>query len=389
MLNIFLDANILYGDPCFEKEYNKALINRVNKLGGNLYVSDIVYDEMENNFKKQLQDINKKIDKIKKECKIPITINNINIQSEIERMKSIYRSYEENNKLIILQTKNELLPEVIKRSIERKKPFTEDKQEFRDCLIWLTYANEVEEKKLKNCFFITKNTSDFSKDGELHPDLEKDTRNIKFYRDIYQFLKSEKGILMNLEENNLGECYLDIQKDEIENNSELMQAIRYNIKDYLDNISGHDKRLMYNSIIDSISLDIIDIESIQVPFYDVSIENKKFDYFTEAVVRANVNVYVNYNSKKLKLKDSIIKLNVKIVLEKEIIEIVNNSTLNPTYEVDNNIKRFSVSYEDIQILDIDGKEFIEILIEDQSAKREDYELMLAERAEALEDYYRH
>ena len=93
MLNVFLDANILYRDPCFEKRTNKLLIDKVKRIGGKLYISDIVYKEIENNFKKQLDEINDKINKIKKDCKIPIEINNINTENEILKMKSKYEEY--------------------------------------------------------------------------------------------------------------------------------------------------------------------------------------------------------------------------------------------------------------------------------------------------------
>src|SRR5690606_7702682 len=99
----------------------------------------------------------------------------------------------------ILEYNNDMLPEIVNRAIERKKPFTENKTELKDTIIWLTYVKFVESKKLKNCILLTANVSDFCDTDEaknnnfvIHPELKKDSNRFKVYKSPKELIQAEK-----------------------------------------------------------------------------------------------------------------------------------------------------------------------------------------------------
>ena len=84
------------------------------------------------------------------------------------------------------------------RVLKREKPFNDDKTEVKDCGIWLTYAEYVENKKLDDCYLLTNNTKDFySKDPlttdpteyKVHNQLERDTTRFRCFPSIKDFFQ--------------------------------------------------------------------------------------------------------------------------------------------------------------------------------------------------------
>lgn len=385
MLNVFLDANILYRDPCFEKRTNKLLIDKVKRIGGKLYISDIVYKEIENNFKKQLDEINDKINKIKKDCKIPIEINNINTENEILKMKSKYEEYEKEGIIIRLETKNEFLPEVIERSIKRKKPFTENKQEFRDCLIWLTYADKVESDKLENCFFITTNSSDFyDKEGNLHEDLVQDSKNIKLHKDVHQFMENEDEMLKKLEDKKyIIDNYSDLDINIIMSNKILNEYIAKEVTNFVQSLSSYQLSGIYDENVDRAELEEFYIHELDNSYSDVNIDKKQVIYFANILVKAKISLkrYSTRQDVDITLKDSNIELIVRIAYDKELIKSDDDSK----YKLSETINNIELT-EEIFIETIDEEEFGFIMAKIM------YELEMDARAEALdalEAYYYH
>lgn len=385
MLNVFLDANILYSDPCFEKNKNRVLLDKVSRIGGKLYITDIVYKEMENNFRKQLEEINSKISKIKNDCKIPIEINNIDVEKEIQKMRLKYSQYEEDGKLVKLETKNEFLPEVIERSINRKKPFTETKQEFRDCLIWMTYAHKVEEDRLENCFFITKNSSDFyDKEGNLHEDLVKDSKNIKLHKDIHQFMKNEEETLNKLEDKKyIIDNYSNLDIDSIKSNKTLNKYIEKIVMEYVQNLSSYELGGIYNEITDGAELEEVYIHDLDNSYNDINIDKKQITYFANMLVKAKISLKL-YSKKQdidITVKESDIELIVRIAYDKDIIK----SDEDNEYRISDGMLNIELT-DDIFIESIDEEDYGSILAGIMHEREMDAR---AEALDALEAYYNH
>ena len=192
-MNFFLDTTILYNDPFLANTHNKTLVNMTKNHNFRIYISDVVYQENKNHYLNRLEDINKQINEILYKQKgiatvLPSIIQPINIDLELKKLEDHYNDLGNNNIVTILPVNNSILPELINRSIHRKKPFTDKKQEFRDAIIWLTYAHYAETMDLEDCYFITDNISDFFKNNKIHPDLEQDSKRFTPVKKVFSLL---------------------------------------------------------------------------------------------------------------------------------------------------------------------------------------------------------
>ena len=260
----FLDSNILYNDPLMKKSANKRLFDKIESIGGNIFICDIVYKETLNNYRKGLEQCKDEIKKINTQLnKLGIdyiNIEDIDIDKEVNSLKTKINEYIESGKFKKIDVNNDILPEVIDRAIKRKKPFSDKKEEFRDCIIWLTYAKKAEEDNLDNCIFITNNTSDFcNKDNELHEDLLEDSKRFRVHKNSYEFLVNEEDLINKLE---IMDSYKNcrIEKNNFEK-VEILRKIFSEIDSYLRSLSGEFVQLMFNPIpAEYIELNSIDIE---------------------------------------------------------------------------------------------------------------------------------
>ncbi|WP_039245743.1 PIN domain-containing protein [Clostridium novyi] len=357
MINIFLDSNIFFGDPYFSQGLNRILLSKINKFQGKIYISDIVVKEVKNNYKKRLEEINNKIKRLNKDLKcVPNSydVNLIEGEQELEKMEEHFLNSINENKIVILETDNNLLPEVINRSINRIKPFTEKKQEFRDCLIWLTYVNEVEINKLDNCFFITNNISDFcikdkNKEIHVHNDLKKDTNKIKIHSSIYEFLKNEKELIEKLDDINI-ECKIQqITIDEFENQIEeiIMEEIYIEIDKYIADISSSSLSNMYKVNIDYASLESIDSYKIIEVKTDVDMKNGIINYYGKLCIVANIDLQQDIPGEVYTL------MNTQVILEMNY-SMTKFVKKNMNYTVDSSEDKYLIDdlYYDIFVEDI-------------------------------------
>lgn len=197
MINIFLDSTVTYNDPYLTNINNGILLELVDKLGGAIYISNVVIEETKNNLKNNLQEtidkINNSLNDYNKLSNANISINiDTNIEYHIENLENYYKQ----GILKVVEYDNDFMPIIVERAIQGIKPFSSNKGEFRDALIWLSYTKFIKEKSLDNCFFITNNTADFYADDKqnLHNDLIHDCANIKLFKSsksLYNFFKDE------------------------------------------------------------------------------------------------------------------------------------------------------------------------------------------------------
>jgi hypothetical protein len=199
-MQVYLDSNIIYSDPFFLKLTSKILLWAAKDKVINIYISDVVIKESENNFVSTYNDLSKKFDEIQKNAK------NIGVDIDRDRIfapfnpKTKWNEFidrlQESKHITILPYNNDWLPELVHRAIYRKKPFKNDGVGFRDCLIWLTYANHVNSTLNPESVFLTNNTNDFYNDAknDLHPDLKKEIKQLKVFKSIKEFFESFKQL---------------------------------------------------------------------------------------------------------------------------------------------------------------------------------------------------
>ncbi len=157
-------------------------------------MADVVRLELRKQFEKELQERNTSIDKINKSAgrlRIRDQFPLIDIEKQLKVFDSFYKGLLHENHFFLLPTKNDFLPDIVERAVNKRKPFTENKSELKDALIWKTYSSYVEDKKLSDCILLTNNTSDFcGKDkSKVHSDLLKDTERFRVVNSTFDFIK--------------------------------------------------------------------------------------------------------------------------------------------------------------------------------------------------------
>ncbi|MGG0179240.1 PIN domain-containing protein [Bacillus tropicus] len=224
-MHIFLDTNLLFTDPFFRGNYNKQLINLIEKRNEQsehreeaecqldlkfeeeeikLYMSRVVFEETKNHYINYINETFKQI------REIDITLSKymdmesfvgLNKQKEdaINYFDTYYQNLIDDKILVILEHPQNVVDDLVSRAVKKLPPFFNDKNEFRDAIIWLTYAGFVEEQDLENCYFLSNNIKDFCQNTKkkrgndkqdtemplkLHPNLIVDSERFTLYRNV-------------------------------------------------------------------------------------------------------------------------------------------------------------------------------------------------------------
>lgn len=165
-----------------------------------IFMSDIVRLELRRQFEKEINAKNIEINKINKDAirlGLAEDIKEISIEIQLKKFDRYYKSLALTENFILLPYKNEFLPDIVERAINRKKPFTEEKTELKDAIIWKTYADYVESNDIHDCILLTNNTNDFGSKSklEIHHDLQKDTKKFTLINSSFAFIKAKASIL--------------------------------------------------------------------------------------------------------------------------------------------------------------------------------------------------
>jgi hypothetical protein len=201
MLHVFLDSNIFYTDPFMDKNiHNRLLMELAEKELIGIYVSDVVKKEIINNFEKKLKEHYEEIQKAETKITKLLRTNERppiewkeTIDEYVEKLEYHFEELESYGYIEFVPFSNDILPELVERSIKRIKPFSDRKMEFRDAIIWFSYVNYVKSlhyNPIKQAYFITKNTADFTLNGEIHPDLQQDSTDFIFYNTPQDFIQN-------------------------------------------------------------------------------------------------------------------------------------------------------------------------------------------------------
>lgn len=240
-MNIFIDTTLLYNDPFLKNNYNRNLFKLVDGLNGKIFISKVVLEESkeklrinlenaQNNLLKDISEFNKYSN-----SKIDVEDDLKDIDQYVKKFENYYKNLESKDLVKIVDYKNSYLPEVVKRAIKRKKPFAPgNKQEFRDCLIWLSYSEMAERDDLENCFFITNNVSDFyDNDKEsLHPELRKDSSKFTLYKISKHLIQNEEDLISKMKNKRLKELFDEIMFTD----KELAKLLNNKKKSYISEI---------------------------------------------------------------------------------------------------------------------------------------------------------
>lgn len=194
-MKVYIDSNILFEDYFFRGKFNSELLSIAEEYDLDIYISKIVVLELRNHYKEILEDRNASLKKLNKESHKfnfeKLTPNDLDIEDCLVKFDEFYSDLEDEEIINIIEPKDSDLSEVINRFTKKIKPFSKGKDEFKDTIIWLNYAEHANSlTDVQECLFLTNNTSDFcsKKDkSKVHEDLLSDCSKFKVYNSTYQF----------------------------------------------------------------------------------------------------------------------------------------------------------------------------------------------------------
>jgi len=208
LIAVIIDSNIFYSDPLWKTSGLRTLLeyssNRVIKI----LISEVVIQEVERNaeisFEKHLNLIKKSLS----------SLDNFTVEhnrdiltylpvKSIEPIASKFKELYNKGFISIIEPEDNLMGELINRAVNKIKPFSEKKEEFRDGVIWLSCVKYAKANNYEKLYIISNNSNDFAdkKDSlELHNHLKNDFPNAYLVRNVGGFLQIEEEKLKLLME---------------------------------------------------------------------------------------------------------------------------------------------------------------------------------------------
>ena len=194
---LVLDANILIKDLWWEGE-TFGYLNKRLFLAHTLVIPEVALREAVNSITLRASDLLKRLETSGKTARLLAQYQRIFGKEEIddetpdalgERYKKSLLGRIRGAGGFVAETPEISLPEIVDRSIRRKKPFGGGDKGFRDTLIWLCTVELV--KEYSRVSFISQNISDFSgKDRILHPELADEVGKVLPVGVVFRFFTS-------------------------------------------------------------------------------------------------------------------------------------------------------------------------------------------------------
>lgn len=222
---VILDTNILIKCPRMDTNFHKLLYDYLEKTDSYIILPKLVLDESKAVYKRSLTE---KYEKYQEKGNLlnallisERELESIDIDKEVENFIShVLSIYSKFHKKYLIEYDPMMLEEAVRRAINKIRPCSERKEEFRDTILWLTVLNAAKSQDEKNIVFISENTSDFcSANNKLHSDLLKDLKDndiqVFYFNSIESFIEQYADKINKLTDDKV-ESYLSENNIEIE-----------------------------------------------------------------------------------------------------------------------------------------------------------------------------
>lgn len=292
-MNIVLDTNIIYSDFLFRSKEFDILLDYLKKTDSTFILPEVILLEIEQKYKESLEErieeynkSSKHLDLLQNNKEKHIGIIDINIENETKNYISFLKTKLKIRPKQIVPYKNEYLPELIKRAINKSKPFQNEDKGFRDTIIWLTILDYCESTS-RQIIFISNNPTDFG------------TKNVNN--------TLNNNLLKECEERKIKIIYYNTIKDFIEKHSTKIDYITDQwIDDNLD-----------NNIVSDIIWDKLHSASSD-SLQDWVERYKDIDRFEDVEI-LTINPYLKDEISIYEMVDGTLIINLRVVAEVEVI----------------------------------------------------------------------
>lgn len=216
-MKIVIDTNIVHKDFFLKNAQIISLCETAKKCGIQVYVPQVVIDEIITHYKEKIGEACSDLKKAKSSLAYFYPKEWIEDYFTSEKVVQLLDDYRLALHKRLFELNIQIIPYpiiphevLVRRDLARKKPFQPSGKGYRDALIWESVHNIIEDNGNEpDLVFINKNTKDFFENGKLHPDLQADILNkglssecILIYDDISkvinQHIKPRQTSLDNL-----------------------------------------------------------------------------------------------------------------------------------------------------------------------------------------------
>lgn len=341
-MKVILDSNIIISDFRLSSPDSKILLEASKKGDIDLYIPEIVLDEVYNKFEERLNEAKSKLDKetniIKRltTAKIIENFSEKDIEKEVEEYKNHVKNLIKDNNVKLLEYPQTSHKDIVKKAIKKLKPFNSGEKGYRDSLIWENVKSlmPIMGTSIGNpdVLFITNNKKDFcDNENNLHEELsielensELDIDSIKVINTLNDFTKDFASLFFTqassfkqkiesreIEDFDLEDLILDRLREEFDH-ADISE---------LESIPYNDATVRYIEKVDNIEIEniiklnsteyLIDLKcnvEMTIDFYVDKYEHYSNDYITYDVEDSDYNDYVIWASELInpELKISVI-----------------------------------------------------------------------------------
>ena len=291
-MKIALDTNVLVQDFWFESPHLKVFLEELLIIPATLHIPEIVIDETVNKYKEFLTE------KVTKQSEINSDITTLlkkDLKSTPINIDKATKDYQKFLMNKLNEVNVQILPypevehkEVVKRILERRRPFKKGDAGYRDFLIWQT-IRKLEVWGTEEIVFISNNTRDFGEGGYLSDEFtDKTTGNKNFKISVAVSKFNDEYILPRLKK--LDELKLQLVKGQVNN---------FDFKHWLDNeFSAFIAEVDLEEVLTGFPYGVGSVKSTEILFFDdykirdVSQLNsgEKLVHFS---VKCKINAYVD------------------------------------------------------------------------------------------------
>lgn len=200
-MDIILDSNIFRSDLFFKSNDFDVLNDYLKRTDSRFVLLQIVLEEIKGLYRRLLDEEINNYNKSRKSLNQNLNRNfvseiNIDIEDEVKNyIELVFKKLNSNYEKVI-PYKNEYLPEIVNRAINRLKPFKDEDKGFRDSIIWLSSLDYCQKSHEKQIIFISNNPTDFGdiqNQSNLHQHLKKECEDlgikINYFRTIRDFIE--------------------------------------------------------------------------------------------------------------------------------------------------------------------------------------------------------
>lgn len=204
-MKVLLDSNIIIADFNLKRPAAQILLSLAKTGTFEVYVPEVVFDEVVNKFRQHLEDRKKDIlsamktikDMVNDDIPIPIPITDEFAQKAHSAYQQRLQIILSENKISILQYPTTDHKYLAKKAMLQRKPFNVNEKGYRDCLIWENVKSLIPllsstPISISTIAFITNNNSDFMSDDKLHNNLLTELKEEGYNTETVKIFKSLK-----------------------------------------------------------------------------------------------------------------------------------------------------------------------------------------------------